>query len=129
MSIFNIGWLAIGFFICSVYAAFFIRTAQFVHGAVPAEGTVIDTEPHRSVSFQLPDRSVHVFTQNGRLDAQVGEHVPIGYLAANPEQTARVTTFGALWAIQLNFLPVVLGFGIAPIVGVILDEKARRRRP
>lgn len=117
----------LGLAVCTVYTVWCLETVSFLSRAMRTEGTVIDSEPHRSVSFSLANGTRYTFVQNGRLNASIGQHVPVGYLPEEPHRSARVVTPAALWGIPLRFIPAFLGFGIAPIIGVVLDERARRR--
>ena len=124
----NLLWIALGVAVSCTYLTWCVGSVEFYVRATRAEGTVVDTEPHRSIAFTLPDGTRHVFVQNGNLQASVGQHVPVGYLRDAPQDTARVITFDSVFGAPLRFILGFLGFGIAPIVGVVLDERPRQCR-
>ena len=91
--------------------------ARFLNNAARATGTIIDAQQHQQVQFKTADGQTIVFIQNGFLDGQLGETVPVVYSPAEPQANAIVDRFWPLWGLSIWVLPMGICFGITPLFG------------
>ena len=136
-------FVIVGLIVLTVGIVVGVRTAWFVHRAVPAEGKVVALESRRSTGvrtrrtrpsssrtyvpiFEFKDASgaVHRVTETvGSRPAAFasGETVTVLYRPENPEQ-AHIKALSTLWLGTLILVPMGLGF---TIVGLLIFRAAR----
>jgi hypothetical protein len=111
----------------------------FIRRAVTTQGTVTDLESHHDreggssyspvVTFSTPDGQSHQFSSNVASQPpayQVGERVPVKYLANNP-QRAKIGTPGSLWLLPAIF--VAIGAGLLIWSTLFKDDEESAAQP
>ena len=135
-------FVIVGLIVLTVGIVVGVRTAWFVHRAIPTEGKVVALESRRSTGagtrrtrrssrtyvpvFEFKDSSgaVHRVTETvGSRPAAFasGETVTVLYRPENPEQ-AHIKALSTLWLGTLILVPMGLGFAI---VGLLIFRAAR----
>ncbi len=93
------------------------QTTAFLARASRADGVVVRSSGHPTIRFATAPGHDVEFVQNGGLDRDAGDHVPVLYDAAAPADSARAGTFFAVWGSTLWGLPMGIGFLVLPLFG------------